>query len=130
MRFEYLKKLGEPGRMSRPGRSGNQFSIHHSFGEIHRNEGSAGKFHLRRARRIRIQFATLEDSRRRQYLRPVTERSNWLIRFVEVPHNLKHLGIEPQILWPATPWNYQAIVVFCFDLVESRIQNKVMSALL
>lgn len=126
--FKYLKEFGEPGGMGRPCGAGDKLTIDHSLGEFDLDECSSGQFNLGRASRIAVQLAALQHSRRSQQLGSVAKRSDRLIGFVEMTHDVEDLRIEAQIFRRASAGNDQCIVGGGIDLVEGCVQSEVVAA--
>src|SRR6266478_2107409 len=77
---EYSKKLGEPGGMRGPGRSGREVAVGDGVRHREIDVRAAGLSHLRTDGGIRAALFALDDVRRGQNLRAVAEGGDGFIR--------------------------------------------------
>src|ERR1039457_4558170 len=116
--------------MRGPSRCGHE----HSAGEclIH-GEGlirAAGSGNVRGHGRVATARLALEHIGRGQHLRGVTDGGDGLAGRREMAHDLKHARVEAEVLRRPAARNHQPVVGLGEYLIESRIQGKIVTALL
>ena len=129
LRSEHLQKFGEPIRMSRPCRRGDQPAVH--VGLVHWNIYilAARTSHIRPHRRISGAGFAPNNSGCRQYLWPVADGCNGLVCLRKVLHDLQHGLVQAKVFRCAPTGDNQRVIFFSLDLCKSSIQSKVVARL-
>ncbi len=129
LRPQQFEKLSHPGRMRGPGRGGHQIALRHRLIDWNIGIVAAGLTHFRAAGRIGRALATLQHARRRKNLRPVAYRRHRLVGAEKMPHQIEHLGVEPQVFGGAPAGDDQRVVVLGLHFGESGVEGEVVAGL-
>jgi hypothetical protein len=110
--------------MRRPGRRSDQLAARMRL--IHGNvDVGAGRHRdVGRYGRVATARPVLNHARRGQYLGAVADRRNRLIRAREMPNDLQHPRIQPDVLRRAAAGDHQRIIGFRTHLVEGGIEGE------
>src|SRR5215469_1159819 len=123
-----VEEFRKPSRICRPSRASHEIAINNGVGHGDLDVASTRELNIGSDRRIATAFSPLENLCSGEDLRAVTKRGDGLVGRSEVPDDLKHLGIETKVLGRASTWDDKGIVVLRFNLVEGRVEGKVMAA--
>ena len=103
MRVPSTLKMGQPGRMGRPGRGRHEIAIGYRVGNADVGEGASGYRDFGTHSRIGRDCAALHHTGGGEDLRAVADRAHRLAGREEMAHDVQHAFVEAQVFRGPTP---------------------------
>ena len=125
---EDREKLCQPRGMRRPGWRGNQVAVGHGVGHSQVHERASGARDIGRDSRVTAAAAPLENARRGENLRGVTNRGDGLVGAYEVANDFKDARIQANVFRSAAAGKKQSVVGVGLNVVERGVESEVVAA--
>lgn len=121
----------DPGRVSWPGRGGDEVSVDMSRCEvgIGIDVGCTSQLDLRSNRRIATAFSPVEHPGSRQDLRTMANRRDRFAVAIEGLDDFNHPLIEAQVLGSPASWDHQPVEAIGVDFGKIAVEHKSMTRL-
>jgi hypothetical protein len=118
--------------MAGPGCRRDQVPIHIGLGKglVHLSPFGSGAHQIGLDGGIGRAELALHDTSRCQYLLPVADGGDGLVRFGKVPDDVQHVLVQTDVLRGAAPRNHQAVIVLGLDLLKGGVDGEIVPPLL